>query len=89
MHGLLGARGEDVDHILVECTRWRREREMYLGRFIRRMIADHGPLGSDQLGVFLLGDTIGGLRIWNRLPPRKGSGLPQFSLERRSLITVL
>ena len=74
-------RGEDVDHILVECNRWRREREMYLGRFIRRMIADHGPLGSDQLGVFLLGGTSRRVRIWDWLPPRKGSGLPQFSRE--------
>jgi hypothetical protein len=74
-------RGEDVDHILVECSRWEKEREMYLGRFIRRMITDHGPLGSDQLGVFLLGGTIEGRGIRDWLPPRKGSGLPQFSRE--------
>jgi hypothetical protein len=78
---LVLSRGEDVDHILVECTRWERERELYLGRFIRRMIATHGPLGSDQLGVFLLGGTEEGMRLWDWLPPRKGSGLPQFSLE--------
>ena len=44
-------------------------------------MASHGPLGSDQLGVFLLGGTEEGMRLWDWLPPRKGSGLPQFSLE--------
>jgi len=78
---LVFGRGEDVDHILVECTRWERERELYLGRFIRRTIANHGPMGSDRLGVFLLGGTDEGMRLWDWLPPRKGSGLPQFSLE--------
>jgi hypothetical protein len=75
------SRGEDVAHILVECTRWERERELYLGRFIRRMEANHGPLGSDLMGVLLLGGTEEGMRLWDWLPPRKGSGLPQFSLE--------
>ena len=54
---------------------------MYLGRFIRRMQADRGPMGPDKLGVFLLGGTVEGVRIWDWLPPRKGSGLPQFSRE--------
>ena len=73
--------GEDVNHMLVECPRWRRERELYLGRFIRRMLRSHGPVGSDQMGVFLLGGAIGGVRIWDWLPPGKGSGLPKFSRE--------
>ena len=73
--------GEDINHMLVECSRWQRERELYLGRFIRRMNDRYGPLGSDQLGVFLLGGMIGGVRIWDWLPPCKGAGLPRFSRE--------
>ena len=73
--------GEDINHMLVECSRWQRERELYLGRFIRRMNDRYGPLGSDQLGVFLLGGMIGAVRIWDWLPPCKGAGLPRFSRE--------
>ena len=67
--------------MLVECPRWQRERELYLGRFIRRMNDRYGPLGSDQLGVFLLGGMIGEVRIRDWLPHHKGSGLPQLSRE--------
>ena len=82
------SRGEDVAHILVECTRWERERELYLGRFIRRTIANHGPMGSDRLGVFLLGGTDEGMRLWAGYRPVKGLAFPSF-LCRRSFIAVL
>jgi hypothetical protein len=75
-------RGEDVNHIIVECKRWEKERELYLGRFIRRVKERYGPdVGSDQLGVFLLGGVVEGERLADWLPPRKGKGLPQWSRE--------
>ena len=75
-------RGENVNHIIVECKRWEAERELYLGRFIRRICQRRGAnVESDQLGVLLLGGIIGGERIDGWLPPRKGSGLPEASPE--------
>ena len=65
-------RGEDIPHILVECERWKEQRELYLGRFIRRGIQYN--VGSEELGVFLLGGTFGRPRgmVWDWLPRRKG-----------------
>ena len=74
-------RGEDVTHIVVECKTWQKERELYLGRYIRRVKQRYPRLGSDQLGVFLLGGVVEGERLADWLPPRKGKGLPQWSRE--------
>ena len=71
--GLIWAEGESVAHLLVDCTRWDREREKYLGRFITQVENDHQrPLGRNLLAVFLLGGAIGERRIEGWLPPRKG-----------------
>lgn len=89
---LIFGRGEDVSHILVECPRWEKERELYLGHFIRQLQNDYGGplgLGSDQLGVFLLGGAIGEQRIRNWLPPRKVAGCPDPSREAELFTVVL
>ena len=70
---LVLAEGESVAHLLIDCTRWKREREKYLGRFIRQVEDDHHRhLGRNLLAVFLLGGAIGERRIEGWLPPRKG-----------------
>jgi len=74
-------RGEDITHIVVECERWKKERELYLGRYIRRVKQRYPRVGSDQLGVFLLGGVVEGERLADWLPPCKRKGLPQWSRE--------
>jgi len=74
-------RGEDITHIVVECERWKKERELYLGRYIRRVKQRYPRVGSDQLGVFLLGGVVEGERLADWLPPRKGEGFSQWSRE--------
>ena len=79
--GWVWGSGEDINHMLVDCIKWEKEREKYLGRLIRQLQASHGPLGSDQLGVLLLGGASEGRRIRDWLPPRKGASLSRLSRE--------
>ena len=67
--------------MVVECERWKKEREMYMGRFIRQIQKRYGHMESEQLGVFLLGGVVEGRKLVDWLPPRKGQGLVQWSQE--------
>jgi hypothetical protein len=76
----VAGRGEDISHMVVECSKWERERELYLGRFIEEL-GDSG--GSTQLGVFLLGGMIGEQRVENWLPP---TGSRRYRPSRESIL---
>ena len=80
--GLVFSRGEDISHIVVECERWKKERELYLGSIIRQLQKQFGPVESDQMGVFLLGGVVEGRRLVDWLPPRKERGRPQCSRDQ-------
>ena len=61
--------GETIEHMLVECSRWERERSKYLGMLMDSMIARHVPLSGQC--ILLLGGEYMGHRLTDWLPPRR------------------
>lgn len=65
--GIKGGEGETVEHLLLECQRWKDEREMYLGDMIRRIVA-MGPTEHKEMVTLLLGGESDGCRLESWLP---------------------
>lgn len=62
-----GGEGETVEHLLVECQRWKDEREQYMGEMIKSIVAV-GPIEQGEVVTLLLGGECGGRRVESWLP---------------------
>ena len=62
-----GEKGETVEHILIECQRWKEERERYMGNIIRDIMA-MGPVEQKDMVTLLLGGESSGRRLVSWLP---------------------
>lgn len=61
--------GETIEHIIVECSRWDKERSKYIGMLMNRLEMQHLP--SSGKCVLLLGGEYMGHRLCDWLPPQR------------------
>ena len=50
-----GEKGETLEHLLIECQRWKGERERYMGNIVRDIMAV-GPVEQKDVVTLLLGE---------------------------------
>jgi hypothetical protein len=66
--------GETVEHLLLDCSKWREEREIYIGYLIEQVEMFELPLSGRC--TLLLGGEYMGHRLKDWLPPRRKRGQP-------------
>ena len=59
--------GETIEHLLLECKKWRDEREKYMGDIIKDIVA-MGPMEQGEMVTILLGGESNGHRVSSWLP---------------------
>jgi hypothetical protein len=62
--------GETIEHIIVECSRWTEQRNMYLKPLMDSIVEQHLPSTGKCICIKLLGGEYGGERLSGWLPSK-------------------
>jgi hypothetical protein len=65
--GTRGEEGETIEHLLLECQKWKDERERCMGDLIKEITA-MGPMEQGDMVIILLGGVCSGYRVSSWLP---------------------
>ena len=59
----VGEEGETVEHIVVECSKWADQRDMYLKSLMDSIVQQHLPSTGKDICILLLGGEYKGERL--------------------------